>query len=337
MRRSGTRSPTIIDVAAAAGVSKSVVSRALLGQDEVSEATRARVQATAKRLGYLPNAMASGLVRARTSTIGVVLRDLTRPFYGELLVGMLDEAQRSGYKIVTVTSAEDLDVAHAVRALRHLVSMQVDGLVVASARLPSEDIVPLVERVPIVIAGRRESEGRVTSVFSDDLHGGRAMARRVLEVGHRRAAVVLVDQSYSLSQHTRGQAMIDELRAAGACVEVWATPRDGEADAVVADRLGSADVTAVMSPTDAVALDVLEALRLRGCSVPVDMSVTGYDGIGPLAAPFLGLTTFRVPVREMGRTAIELLVDRLEERSDGDRFVALQGEVVPGRTLAAPA
>lgn len=330
------KAPTILDIAVEAGVSKSAVSRALLGQGEVSESVRQRVEGAAAKLGYVANAMARGLVSARTGTIGAVLRDMTRPFYGELFAGMQLGAEPRGYQVVTVTSAGDLEVADALRTLKSLISMQVDGLVIASARLPSEQIVPFIDRVPIVVAGRAETSPGITSVSSDDDFGGRGIAQHVLTLGHTRIAVLLVDRAYSLSQNARGEAMVQQIRDAGHSPIVWRIDADADAATTVAAQLGSTDVDAIMCPTDGAAIDVMEVLRLRGQSAPEDVSVTGYDGIGPLAAPFFGLTTLRVPVKEIGRTSIELLIDRIEGTAQGDRLVALKGLLVEGRTARAP-
>lgn len=326
------RAPTILDVALEAGVSKSAVSRALLGQGEVSESVRGRVEGVAARLGYVANAMARGLVSSRTRTIGAVLRDLTRPFYGELYAGMQLSAERRGYQVITVTSARELEVAGALRTLKSLISLQVDGLVIASARLPSEEIVPFIDRVPIVVAGRAETSPGITSVFSDDELGGRRVARHVLELGHTRIAVLLVDRAYSLSQHERGEAMVKQIHKAGCTPLVWNLRMDADTSNTVTARIDDADVSAIMCPTDAAAVDVLEVLRLRGRFAPEDVAVTGYDGIGPLAAPFFGLTTWRVPVKEIGRMSMNLLVDRIEGKTREDRLLPLKGRLITGRT-----
>lgn len=327
-----TKAPTILDIALEAGVSKSAVSRALLGQGEVSAKTRDRIERAAEKLGYVANAMARGLVSSRTKTLGVVLRDVTRPFYAELQAGMQIQAERRGYQIVTATSAGELEVADALRALKSLISLQVDGLAIASARLPSEEIVPFIERVPIVVAGRRETGQGITSVFCDDVDGGRQLADHLLQLGHRSIAVLLVDRAYSLSQNARGMAMIERIRNAGGTPVVWEVAADTDAGSAAAAQLADAGVTALMCPTDTSMLDVLEVLRLRGKSAPQDYAVTGYDGFGPLSAAFLGLTTFRQPVREIGRTSIDLLLDKVEGISTQDRLVALRGDLVVGRT-----
>jgi DNA-binding LacI/PurR family transcriptional regulator len=329
------KAPTIKDIAAEAGVSKSAVSRALLGQGEVSTEAREKIEAAADRLGYVANAMAAGL-RSRTRTLGVVLRDINRPYYGALYSAMQRRAEERGYRLVTATSAGELDVASAIGALRSLISLQVDGLVIASAQLASEQIVPFIERIPIVVAGRMELEAVVPGVYCDDVDGGTLLAQHLLEAGHHRIAVGLVAAEYSLSQHVRGQAMIDTIRAAGADAVVLDISSDGEVRKVAEKVLEDDTITAMMCPTDMGVVDVLDELRVRGLSSPDALSLTGYDGLGALATPFLGLTTYRQPVDEIGARAIDLLVEGIEdpESRSSSAHIAVRGEFVPGRTVS---
>jgi len=326
------KTPTIVDIAAEAGVSKSAVSRALLGQGEVSKEKRKRIEEAAKRLGYVANAMARGLVSSRTRTLGVVLRDVKKPYYAFLQAGMQSQAEKRDYRIVATTNAGELEVEDALREIRNLISLQVDGLVIAPARLPSHQFVGFLERVPIVVAGRHETSHGISSVAVDDVDGGRALAQHLIQLGHRRIAVILVDKDYSVRYGTRGLAMVEAIRAGGGTPVVWDAPTDLHSDEIVMDRLEGSGVSAIMCPTDPAAMDVLEVLRLRGEAGLARYAVTGYDGYGPLAAPYLGLTTFRQPIEEMGRTAIDLLIDRIEGRTEQDRFVSLRGQVIPGRT-----
>lgn len=326
------RIPTIVDIAEEAGVSKSAVSRALLGQGDVSPATRHRVEAAAHKLGYVANAMARSLVSARTQTIGVVLRDVRKPYYSFLEASMQERAADRGYRLVTTTNSGELEVDDALREITNLVSLQVDGIVIAPARLPTEAFQPFLSRVPIVIAGRRESEPGLDSVASDDRHGGQSLARHLLQLGHRRVAVILVDVDYSHRYNTRGQAMIDALRHGGAQVISVPVPTDLTVDQAIAAFDHLAEVTAIMCPTDGAAIDVLEVLRTTSAPGHIRTSVTGYGGYGPLAAPYLGLTTFQDPQEDVGHTAIDLLVDKISGRTVNDRFISLRGTVVPGRT-----
>ena len=173
MSMARAKSPTIIDVAREAGVSKSAVSRALLGQGDVSAETLERVRAAADRLGYVPNAMARGLVSQRTKTLGLVLRDTTIQFYGYLQAAIQRRAAQLGYEVISVTGVDELTPEDAREALRSLISLRVDGLIVSSAQLPGEDLVRYVDRVPIVVAGRAEYSQGVVSVHCDEEYGGR--------------------------------------------------------------------------------------------------------------------------------------------------------------------
>lgn len=329
------RTPTIVDIAVEAGVSKSAVSRALLGQGDVRPETRRRIEEAATRLGYVANAMARSLVSSKTRTIGVVLRDVRKPYYAYLQAAMQARAEQRDYRIVATTNAGELEVDDALREIKNLLSLQVDGLVIAPARLPSAQYSSFADRVPLVVAGRQEKTPGISSVACDDTDGGHALAKHLLQLGHRRIAVVLVDADYSARYHARGSAMIKAITAAGRhAVTLHAETDMASADAVKA--LGDEAASAIMCPTDAAALDVLEVLHARGPSSLAAHSVTGYGGYGPLASPFIGLTTFRTPQEEVGRTAIDLLVDRIEDQTKHDRFVSLRGAVVPGRTAQRP-
>lgn len=326
------KTPTIVDVAVEAGVSKSAVSRALLGQGEVSPATRRRIESAAKRLGYVANAMARGLVSSRTKTLGLILRDVRKPYYSYLQAGVQHQAERRDYRIVTTTNAGEFEIDDALTEIKNLISLQIDGLIIAPARLPTDEFSSFVARIPIVVAGRREDTEGISSVACDDKDGGRELAHHLLGLGHRRIAVVLVEDTYSTRYSTRGHAMIQAIRDAGATAIVINSPTDLTSAETVEARLDDLDASAIMCPNDSAAVDVLEVLRLRGISALDQYSVTGYDGYGPLSAPYLGLTTYHAPQEEIGRTAVNLLVDRIEGVTDHDRFVSLRGSVVNGRT-----
>lgn len=334
MPRERTRPPTIIDVARTAGVSKSAVSRALLGQGEVSESVRQRVREAADELGYVANAMARGLVSERTKTLGVVLHDVTDPFAGYLHVAMQTRATELGYAVVTATSPGDLTLDNAVTALRTLVSLQVDGLLVCSARFPSERVLPFVDRVPVVAAGRRETA--LPSVCVDDEDGGRRLAEHLLELGHRSVAVILIDGEYSYSQHLRGVAMIERLRSAGVRVTVREAATNADVEGVLPGLLAVPGLTAIMCPNDRTQVTVMEHCRAAGVAVPGRLSVTGFDGIGPLTTPLLGLTTFRQPIEQLGRVSVDLMISAIEEGAVENDQVLLRGELVPGGTAARP-
>jgi DNA-binding LacI/PurR family transcriptional regulator len=331
------RPPTIVDVARRAGVSKSVVSRVLSGYGVVATGTAARVRAAAEELGYVTNAMARGMAAHRTRTIGAFVRDASHPFYGHLLSAMQQRAAALGYRVVTTTGAAgSFAAADERRALETLVGLQVEGLIVCTALLRIEDVLPFAKRVPTVVAGRPATEPTVSTVYVDEVSGGRGLADHVWSLGHRRVAVVRIDRAVSMTQHPRGAEMSRRLRELGAEVEdlpharVHDRPRDMVRDLV--DR----GCTALMTPTDHYAVEVLEAMADAGLCAPEDLSVTGYDGLFPLNTPLLGLTTWVQPLDVVGAEAVSTLVARLDGEHDGRSDIPVQGYLVPGRTAGTP-
>lgn len=329
------RHPTIIDVAGRAGVSKSVVSRVFSGQGSVGTQTRQRVLDAAAELGYIVNATARAMVAHRTHTLGVFVRDAATPFYGHLLTAMQERAANLGYLTVTTTGAGTFAIDDERRALETLVMLRVEGLVVCSGLLPIGDILPFARRVPTVVAGRPELSSDVTSVFCDEVDGGRALADHVADLGHRCVAVLRLSPSQSLTMAPRTAAMSRRLRERGVRVVEFDAGHCDAVQALVAPILADPEITAAMAPSDLYAVRLLEGLQEAGVAVPERLSVTGYDGIGPLSTPLLGLTTWRQPLEEIGRRAVELIVGLLDDAADPPGPQAMRGALIVGRTATA--
>ncbi|MFE2942057.1 LacI family DNA-binding transcriptional regulator [Streptomyces sp. NPDC059255] len=329
------RNPTIIDVAARAGVSKSVVSRVVSGRGSVGEETRRRVLEAAAELGYVVNAVARAMVAHRTYTVGVFVRDAATAFYGHLLAAMQERAAFHGYRVVTTTGSGRFAVADEYRALETLAMLRVEALIVCSGLLPAEKIVPFAERLPTVVAGRPETHRSITSVFCDEEEGGAALADHLAGLGHRQVAVIAVPKTSSVTMAPRTRAMARRLRERGVRVLEIEGTRSEEAGGWAAEVLRHPGITAVMAPSDRHAVDLLEQLHLRGVSVPGDLSVTGYDGIGPLSTPLIGLTSWRQPIELIGSGAIDAVVRLLDGEQPPDHHLALSGSLVTGRTTAS--
>ncbi|MBF4627427.1 LacI family DNA-binding transcriptional regulator [Curtobacterium flaccumfaciens] len=326
--------PTILDVAARAGVSKSAVSRVLSGTGRFSDETRERVERAAAELGYVANAMARGLVSGRTNTIGMLVRDASSMVYTALHAVMERRASELGYRVVTTTGVGRVEDEKS--ALAALVSMRVDGLVVCSGLMPSADIAEFAPRIATVVAGRPELHPALSSVYCDEVDGGASIADAVADAGHTTAVVFTVPLDNAITQHARSSAMLERLRARGVrVIDIDASfvrpPDDLAADLV--DAVQESGVTAVMCPTDRLMLDVCEALALRGVEVPRDLSVTGFDGVYPLASDWIGFTTLQQPIERIGREAIDLVIGRIDDPTRPVEHRSLRGTVIPGRTL----
>ena len=331
------RNPTIIDVARLAGVSKSVVSRVVSGRGSVGDDTRQRVLDAARELGYVVNAVARAMVAHRTYTVGAFVRDAATPFYGYLLTAMQERAASHGYRVVTATGSGRFAVADEFRALETLVMLRVEALIVCSGILPAEQILPFAARLPTVVAGRPETHESITSVFCDEREGGAALADHLVDLGHRSVAVITVPKANSVTMGPRTAAMARRLRERGARVLEIPGPHRESAGSWATEILRHREITAVMAPSDRHAVALLEQLALRNVAVPAELSVTGYDGIGDLTSPLIGLTHWRQPIEAIGERAVDTVVRLLDGEQPPEHHQAMSGSLVVGRTTAAPA
>ena len=300
--------PTIREVARQAGVSPSTVSRALSSQDIVNPATRERVLRVAQRLGYMPNRAARSLITGRTGNLGIIVPDLANPFFPSVVKGVQAKAREADYAVLIADTDEE---PSAEAGLVRTLSKQVDGLILCSPRVQEEEIRALVEGTILVMANRRF--GDVPSVVFDNADGMRQAVAHLRALGHRRVAWVGGPRtSWSTRDRVRG------LRAATAAAEmelvvVGNFPPQFEGGVAAADLIVAADVTSVVAYNDLVALGLLSRLRDRGLDVPGDISVIGIDGILMSGMSSPALTTVGLTKEQLGRAAVELLLDLLEQ------------------------
>ena len=327
-----TKRVSIIDVAATAGTSKSTASRALLGQPGVSPAVRRRVERAAVELGYVKDYGATTLRSAPFRTIGLYVRTTSIEFYGLLAASSSHEAEQSGFRVALATSTTA--GASATEAIDYLRSLRSEAIIVASGRVPTERLSDVARHLPVVVAGCVTRPPRLTTV-SDDGYGIHELVRTVVGVGHRDVGVVVVRSEDSMTQGHRSSALIESLEKSGCrvvCIP-FESSREGPAPATLRHALET--VTAVMCANDVAMLRTWELLRSWGLEVPRDVTLTGYDGIGALASPVLGLTTWSQPVAEMGRMATREAISRIDNPKH-IQHLRLRGTHVPGKTLGPP-
>ncbi|XBH21012.1 substrate-binding domain-containing protein [Jonesiaceae bacterium BS-20] len=320
--------PTIFDVAEHAGLSKSVVSRALANSYGVSEAARKRVSESAKALGYVHNAMAQGLSSSRTYTIGVLVRDASAPIYGHIQSALQKRASEKGYRVITTTGVGSADMEDEKSALQDLIRLRVEGLVVCSGPLPVDSIIETVGATPVVVAGRVEHDARIRSVFGDEDSGVRDLAEHLVALGHERVAVPVPDKQTAKILSQRAKRLIHVLTELGANVTQLPvqSPQDSQAIVVHAKAQGC---TAIAAPNDRYAVEILADLKAEGLEVPGDISVTGFDGISPYDAKLFGLTTWKQPISAIGDHAVDMLLAMIEGLEPQTNHMALPGTVIP--------
>ena len=326
--------PTIRDVATAAGVSQATVSRALSMPDLVRPATRARVEAAARRLGYRPNRAARGLITGRTGNLGLIVPDLSNPFFAAVVKGVQAAARAADYSGFIADTDEEADVE--VDLLRAL-TKQVDGLILCSPRAPDDELATVGPDSTVVLMNRRA--GDWPSLTVDNADGMRQAVDHLAALGHRRVAFVAGPRtSWSGAQRERG------LRAAAAAggtelVHLGYFPPQFEGGVAAADLALASGATAVIAYNDVVALGLLSRLGARGVPVPAAISVVGCDDIGMSAMSHPALTTVAVPKRSAGRATVGLLLSMLDAAQDaGPLHRELPTQlIVRGTTDVAPA
>lgn len=307
---------TLHDVAEAAGVHPSTVSRALdpSAHRRVSEETRLRIAETARELGYRPHLLARGLKGGKSGTVGVVVADLSNVFFAPIIRGIalsLEESSMMPTIAETQDDSERLDVV-----VSHLLSRQVDALIVLAARRGDREFLESVAAdIPVVLADRPLEDTTLPRAGQDNREGGRIIAQHLADLGHQAIAQLPGSSDVrTLAERAEGfsaavdDAGIEELRSTTFASDL--TPAEGTR--VMEDLLSRARIpTAVFAHNDLLAVGAIAALRARGIRVPDDISVVGYDDM-PLAA-YLSppLTTVAYQGLEIGQHAGEIVKRRL--------------------------
>ncbi|WP_298941901.1 LacI family DNA-binding transcriptional regulator [uncultured Microbacterium sp.] len=307
MRAPRDRPPTIHDVAAEAGVSKSLVSLAVRGDAGVRAETRARILDAADRLGYRSNPWARSLARGRSQTVGVLLDDLRSGYHTDVVHGVEDAAEANGMSVVIADGRRDRDVLRT--RLERMLALGLDGVVIVSGQADADAIGDFARRVPLVVVGRPVGlPPGVGQVSNDDRTGMRLAVHHLVALGHRRIAhlsgsarpaAVARRDSYRTAMHELG--LESHAVVESDAVSLIARVADGAAGAP----------TAVCCANDRLAVDLIGRAFDAGVPVPRSLSVAGYDDIDLASTLRPTLTSVDQPRRDMGALALKQLTDML--------------------------
>lgn len=336
------RRATLRDIAESLDLSINTVSRALAGKDAVSPTTRDRVQAEADRLGYVPNTMARSLVTRNAMTLGLVITNPSNPFYTTLISAIEERGRVHGYSVMLMVTEDAVD--NERRAAEELMRWGIDGVLAVPVQHGAEHWRRLQQSgIPVVLLNRDLPELDVDLVGVDYFTSSRTVTELVLAGGARELFLIEEDLDISpVAERIRGfeHALRQHDTVRSHTIERVPTRRRASsslpwdpADAYalgrdLAGRVGPA--AAVLAGNDYFALGVYRAFAERGLRIPDDVCVAG-NGDHPFAA-YLSppLTTVALPAAEIGSTAVDRLLERMGEESDG---AAAQQTLLPARVM----
>ncbi|MDZ4697921.1 MAG: LacI family DNA-binding transcriptional regulator [Deltaproteobacteria bacterium] len=304
---------TVYDVADRAGVSQSTVSRVLAGGARVSEERRQAVLRAIDELGYRPNVAAQGLARGHSHVIGILARNVTNPYYGQIIQGVELGLRGSGYRpLIACAEATDNPAA----AVDVLADSRVDALILVGGPLPADPILELASDTPLAAIGPVIAGLESHYIASDNRQGGKIAAQHLADLGHKRIAHIMGPVAYPYA-NDRLVGFREGLSALGLDLpDAWI--RSG----AFAEKSGYSAMrdlwekglrpTAVFAASDQLAYGAMLALYELGVNVPRDVSIIGFDD--QIHAPYTipPLTTIRQPTVEMGTALARMVLGDLQ-------------------------
>jgi LacI family transcriptional regulator len=307
-------SVSLRDVAKAAKVSVGTVSNVLNRPEVVAPETLARVQATIKELGFVPNGFARHLRSGQSRTLGLIVPDVANPFFTEVARGVEDAASKRDYAVFLCNSDES--ATKEDRYVNVLIQQQVRGVLITPADMKSDRLEVMRERGIAVTLLDREIKGRKQcSVSVDDVHGGQIAIEYLAGLGHKNIAWVCGPESIP-QVADRGAGVTKAAKVAGAKIETIRVPlmnaAKGEEAAKKILELGVMP-TAIFCANDLLALGVMRALLANKVRIPDQVSVLGYDNIEFAPSAAVPLSSIAQPSYQMGVTAADLLLNECED------------------------
>lgn len=329
--KGGRKRATSYDVAELAGVSQSAVSRVFQDGASASKPMRDRVMAAADKLGYRPNAIARGLITQRSNMVAVVISKLTNLYYPEVLVQLTQHFSEHGVRVLLFALEHE---SESSTVLEQMLQFRVDGILTAAMFTPEQLTTIDNARIPVVLYNRTLTDQLVSSVRCDQEEGERWLVDELVNAGHKTFGIV-EGPADSVVGIERKMGALKELGALGItdittvsgdygyetgrkCFEQLVQKRGSPADAVIAAN-------------DAMAIGCIDEAREGfGLSVPGDISIVGFDGVGPARFAAYDLTTIRQPVQRMTSSAAAMLIERIENPDLSPEKRTFSGRLIRG-------
>ncbi|WP_313640049.1 LacI family DNA-binding transcriptional regulator [Paenibacillus sp.] len=319
---------TIKDVAKIAGVSVATVSRVINESGYVNIDTRKKVEAAIKEMNYTPNEVARSLYKRKSKLIGLLLPDITNPFFPQLARGIEDRMQEHGYRIIFGNSDENED--KELDYIQTFIQNNVIGMI-SSTNFPESDVYSNL-KIPVVFLDRTSNDS--PSVYADGRKGGRLAAQEIIARGSTKITVMQGPAHIKPAQD-RFQGAIEVLDEIGITYQVIQTSSFSHTEAEqwaveLFDKY--LDTDGVIASNDIVATAVIHEAHRLGKRVPQDLQIIGFDDIPLSSLLSPSLSTIRQPAHDMGREAASLLIKLIEQDKVEDKIIQLPVSFVERET-----
>ncbi|ABY95668.1 MULTISPECIES: LacI family DNA-binding transcriptional regulator [Thermoanaerobacter] len=322
---------TIKDIAKLANVSITTVSRVINNKTEgVSEETRNRILQLVKELGYQPNAIARGLVTKKTKTVGLIIPDISNPFFPDIARGVEDSAHIYGYNVFLCNTDDNLEKeSEYINALKE---KYVDGIIFTSSSIPKhEHITDLIKSgIPVVIMDRRIDSEDIYGVFLDNYEGGYIATKYLIDLGHKRIGCITGPLYISNAiERLEGykRALVDnEIEVDNRLI--FEGDYKINSGIIGAEKLLEHEVTAIFASNDLMAYGAYKAIRSYGYKIPDDISVVGFDDIQLSQILEPQLTTIRQPAYDMGLAAARMLIKLVEGKKLKKKIINFRPQLI---------
>jgi len=322
---------TIKDIAKLANVSITTVSRVINNKTEgVSEETRNRILQLVKELGYQPNAIARGLVTKKTKTVGLIIPDISNPFFPDIARGEEDSAHIYGYNVFLCNTDDNLEKeSEYINALKE---KYVDGIIFTSSSIPKhEHITDLIKSgIPVVIMDRRIDSEDIYGVFLDNYEGGYIATKYLIDLGHKRIGCITGPLYISNAiERLEGykRALVDnEIEVDNRLI--FEGDYKINSGIIGAEKLLEHEVTAIFASNDLMAYGAYKAIRSYGYKIPDDISVVGFDDIQLSQILEPQLTTIRQPAYDMGLAAARMLIKLVEGKKLKKKIINFRPQLI---------
>lgn len=309
---------TIKDIARIANVSYATVSRALNDHKDVNEQTKQKILKICNEVGYSPNAIARGLVKQNTYTIGLLVPDITNPYYPEVARGVEDEASKEDYNVFLCNT--NWDMMKEVDYFNLLLAKRVEGIIIAPV---SDDTMKFVEkftdRLPIVFLGTRIEGEKYNYVVIDNVKGAEMITEYLIGLGHRKIAFIGgTKDSGTFSDRVLGYKNAlkkNNIEIDENMIKICGYRKVDGSNALKAMAKEANLPTAIFAVNDLLALGIIDAAENISLSIPEDISLVGFDDIPYASLPKIRLTTVSQPKDHIGREAIRILLEKIENKN----------------------